>query len=280
MIPIIPEGDTTIFHFSFFILPRTLLRGINQEDKSDDMKQRVFTITENAPLTERVSLLRLRGDCSEIQRPGQFVDLALPGFFLRRPFSVCDWTGDELRLVYEQAGRGTARLRDLPAGEKLDLLTGLGNGFDLSRAGDAPLLVGGGSGVSPLLGLARRLRKQGVRPHVILGFGRVEDLFLTEDFYRLGLSPTVTTEDGSFGIRGLVTAAMDVPHSFLYACGPLGMLRAVSEKSPAPGQLSLDARMGCGFGACMGCSIRTVNGPRRVCKDGPVFDKEELLWDD
>ena len=244
------------------------------------MKQRVFTIIENSPLTERVSLLRLRGDCSDIQSPGQFVNLALPGFFLRRPFSVCDWTGDELRLVYEQAGQGTAQLRALPAGEKLDLLTGLGKGFDLSRAGDAPLLVGGGTGVSPLLGLAKRLRKQGVRPQVILGFSRAEEIFLTEDFYRLGLTPTITTEDGSFGIRGLVTTAMDVPHSFLYTCGPMGMLRAVSEASPAPGQLSLDARMGCGFGACMGCTIQTVHGPKRVCKDGPVFDKEELKWDD
>jgi dihydroorotate dehydrogenase electron transfer subunit len=244
------------------------------------MKQRVFTITDNAPLTERVSLLRLRGDCSAIERPGQFVELALPGFFLRRPFSVCDWEGDELRLVYEQAGKGTELLRGLPAGEKLDLLTGLGNGFDLRRAGDAPLLIGGGSGVSPLLGLARRLLRHGCAPQILLGFNTRDDLILLDDFFRLGLAPSVTTVDGSFGIRGFVTAAMEQPHSFFYACGPLEMLRAVCEKSPAPGQLSLDARMGCGFGACMGCTIQTVRGPKRVCKDGPVFDKEDLLWAD
>ena len=244
------------------------------------MKQSFFTITENSPLTERVSLLRLRGDCSALENPGQFVELALPGFFLRRPFSVCDWTENELRLVYEQVGKGTALLRSLPVGEKLDLLTGLGKGFDLSRTGDRPLLIGGGSGVSPLLGLARRLQDRGARPQVILGFGRAEELFLLDDFYRLGLAPTVTTNDGSFGIRGFVTEAMTIPHSFFYACGPLPMLRAVCEKSPATGQVSLDARMGCGFGACMGCTIRTANGPRRVCKDGPVFDKEALLWED
>ena len=244
------------------------------------MKQGIFTIQENLPLTERFSLLRLEGDCSAIHTPGQFVDLALPGHFLRRPFSVCDWDEGRFTLVVEQAGRGTALLRALPVGAELDVLTGLGNGFDLSRAGERPLLVGGGSGVSPLLGLARRLAETGVTPHVILGFPGREDLILLEDFYRLGLAPTVTTDDGSFGIRGRVTDAMDLPHSFFYACGPAPMLRAVCEKSPAPGQVSLDARMGCGFGACMGCTIQTVSGPRRVCKDGPVFEKEALLWED
>ena len=244
------------------------------------MKQGLFTILENTPLTGQVSLLRLRGDCSALERPGQFVELALPGLFLRRPFSVCDWDKGELRLICEQVGKGTSLLRSLPEGAELDLLTGLGNGFDLRRAGERPLLIGGGSGVSPLLGLARRLLDAGVHPQVILGFGRAEDLFLLEDFYRLGLAPTICTEDGSFGIRGRVTEAMDVPHSFFYACGPLPMLRAVCERSSASGQLSLDARMGCGFGACMGCTIPTADGPKRVCRDGPVFEKEALLWED
>ena len=244
------------------------------------MKQGIFTIQENVPLAERFSLLRLHGDCSDIRAPGQFVQLSLPGLFLRRPFSVCDWEESSLTLVYEQVGRGTELLRHLPVGTELDVLTGLGNGFDMDRAGDRPLLIGGGSGVSPLLGLARRLQERGVQPHVILGFTRREDLILLDSFYRIGLSPTVTTDDGSFGIHGRVTDAMDLPHSSFYACGPLPMLRAVCEQSPVSGQLSLDARMGCGFGACMGCTIRTVSGPRRICKDGPVFDKEELLWTD
>ena len=244
------------------------------------MKQAIFTLTENEALTARFSRLRLRGDCSCIEEPGQFVSLSLPGFFLRRPFSVCDWDGDGFSLIVEQVGKGTALLRGLRPGTELDVLSGLGKGFDLSRAGASPLLVGGGSGVSPLLGLARRLLERGAAPQVILGFNTREDLILLDEFFRLGLAPSVTTADGSFGLKGFVTAAMDRPHSFFYACGPEAMLRAVCERSPVSGQLSFDARMGCGFGACMGCTKMTRSGPRRVCKDGPVFDKEELLWDD
>ena len=244
------------------------------------MKQSVFTLTENEALTARFSLLRLRGDCSAIEGPGQFVTLSLPGFFLRRPFSVCDWDEHSFSLIVEEAGKGTALLRSLKVGTKLDVLTGLGKGFDLAKAGDTPLLIGGGSGVSPLLGLAKRLLAQGASPRVILGFPNREDLILLDEFFRLGLAPTVTTDDGSFGIRGRVTEAMDLPHSFFYSCGPAPMLRAVCEASPVSGQVSLDARMGCGFGACMGCTIQTASGPRRVCKDGPVFDKEELQWTD
>ena len=241
------------------------------------MKQILSAILENTPLTERVSRLRLRG--GDFERPGQFVSLSLPGFFLRRPFSVSDWDGESFTLHYEVVGRGTELLRSLEPGVTLDVLCSLGNGFDLSRAGDRPLLIGGGSGVSPLLGLARRLLEQGVHPHVILGFQTRDDIFLTEDFYRLGLAPTVTTEDGSFGIRGFVTEAMSLPHSFFYTCGPEAMMRAVCARTSADGQLSFDARMGCGFGACMGCTRQTKKGPRRVCKDGPVFDKEDVLWE-
>ena len=244
------------------------------------MKQSVFTLIENEALTACFSLLRLRGDCSAIECPGQFVSLSLPGFFLRRPFSVCDWDEQSFSLIVEEAGKGTELLRSLKVGTKLDVLTGLGKGFDLVKSGDAPLLIGGGSGVSPLLGLAKGLLAQGASPRVILGFPSREDLILLDEFFRLGLAPTVTTDDGSFGIRGRVTEAMDLPHSFFYACGPAPMLRAVCEASPASGEVSLDARMGCGFGACMGCTIQTVKGPRRVCKDGPVFGKEELRWTD
>ncbi len=244
------------------------------------MNQGIFRLSENRALNARFSRLVLEGDCSAIQKPGQFVTLSLPGFFLRRPFSVCDWGRSRFSLIVEQAGRGTELLRSLEPGTRLDVLTGLGNGFDLDRAGDSPLLVGGGSGASPLLGLARRLLERGCAPQVVLGFGTREDLILLDDFFALGLAPSVATEDGSFGLRGYVTEAMPKAHSFFYACGPEGMLRAVCEKSPAGGQLSLDARMGCGFGACMGCTRQTVGGPRRVCRDGPVFDKEELLWED
>ena len=243
------------------------------------MKQGLFTITENTPLTASVARLRLRGDTTGITAPGQFVHVGIPALFLRRPFSVCDWDAESLTLLYETVGKGTACLRALPLGTELDLLTGLGNGFDLSTAGQTPLLVGGGTGLSPLYGLAKRLLEQGAEPRVVLGFRSSEDMFALRGFHALGLYPSVTTEDGSFGIRGFVTAAMDLPHSYLYACGPEAMLRAVAEKSEAGAQLSFDVRMGCGFGACMGCTKQTVNGPRRVCRDGPVFRKEELLWD-
>ena len=245
------------------------------------MKQGIFCIRENTPLNHRYSRLVLEGDSTAITAPGQFADLSLPGFFLRRPFSVCDWHGETLSLVYETVGRGTEALKELPAGTGLDVLTGLGNGFDLSRAGDEPLLVGGGSGVSPLLGLARRLLAEGRHPQLLLGFASREEVVLLEDFRRLGLPPTVCTVDGSFGLKGLVTDAMaGLSPSFFYACGPEPMLRAVSEVSEVDGELSFDARMGCGFGVCMGCTRLTVDGPKRVCRDGPVFKKEAIAWED
>ena len=244
------------------------------------MKQGLFTVLENRALNARFSYLRLGGDCSAFTFPGQFVSLALPGFFLRRPFSVCDWEDDRFSLLYEAVGRGTEQMRTLQPGSELDVLTGLGNGFTLSDAGDTPLLVGGGSGVSPLCGLARRLVENGITPRVILGFNTKDDIVLPDAFTALGLSPLVTTVDGSLGIPGFVTDAMTVPHSSFYTCGPEKMMKAVAEKSPVSGQLSFDARMGCGFGACMGCTRKTLSGPKRVCKDGPVFRKEEILWDD
>ncbi len=240
----------------------------------------LFTIAENTPLTPRVSRLRLLGDASAIDGPGQFVQIRIPGFSLRRPFSVGSKEQDSLTVCYQAVGTGTETLRGLPPGEQLDLLTGLGNCFDLSRAGQRPLLIGGGTGASPLLYLAKELISREIQAQVLLGFGTREDVFLLDEFQALGLSPIVTTADGSFGIPGLVTDAMVREHSFFYACGPLPMLRAVSRKSPVGGQMSLEARMGCGFGACMGCTIRTSRGPKRVCREGPVFDKEELLWED
>lgn len=243
------------------------------------MKQGLFSIRENVQLNARYARLVLEGDPSSITRPGQFANLSVPGCFLRRPFSVCDWDENSLTLVYEVVGKGTRTLRELAEGTELDVLTGLGNGFDLSRAGNAPLLVGGGSGASPLLGLARRLLAQGSQPHVILGFNTRAELMLLEEFCKLGLSPTVSTIDGSFGVKGFVTSAMTAEHSFFYTCGPEAMMHAVCKASPSDGQLSYDARMGCGFGACMGCTRQTVHGPMRVCRDGPVFDKEVILWE-
>ncbi len=243
------------------------------------MRNSIFTITINRPLTSSVYEMRLAGDTSGIL-PGQFVNVRVPGVYLRRPISVCGCGEGILTLVYKTVGRGTEAMAALRPGEPLDLLTGLGNGFDLSCAGPSPLLIGGGTGLSPLYGLARRLLEAGCEPRVILGFRSADDMFALRLFHALGLYPSVTTEDGSFGIRGFVTEAMSLPHSYLYACGPEAMLRAVSERSETGGQLSFDVRMGCGFGACMGCTKQTVNGPRRVCKDGPVFRKEEILWED
>ena len=245
------------------------------------MKQSVFSVKENLSLSPRMNRLRLLGDSSAITLPGQFVSLALPGFFLRRPFSVCDWDASGFSIVYEQVGKGTAAMRALKSGDMLDVLSGLGNGFDPDRAGSSPLLIGGGSGISPMLGLARRLLEKGLKPTVLFGCSTRDEVILLEDFRLLGLCPAVTTVDGSFGLRGLVTDAMrEREASFFYACGPEAMLRAVAELSPVDGQLSFDARMGCGFGACMGCTRLTRSGPKRICRDGPVFDREEIIWED
>ena len=244
------------------------------------MECKEFIITENRALTQRVNLLRMAGDTAGIDRPGQFVSLSLPGFFLRRPFSVCDRDGNGLTLLVERVGDGTSLLHALPAGTSLSVLTGLGNGFTAGLSGDKPLLIGGGTGLSPLFWLAKELTARGVKPTVLLGFRTAAEVFFEEEFCALGICPLLFTEDGSAGRKGLVTEAVpEIDCSMFYACGPEGMLRAVCEAAAAPGELAFDVRMGCGFGACMGCSRPTVNGRKRVCKDGPVFRKEEILWD-
>ncbi len=243
------------------------------------MKQGSFTIVENTPLTEKVSRLRLKGDCSAVGEPGQFVDLRLERLFLRRPLSVCDCEDGVLTLLYELAGAGTALLRTLPEGTELELLTGLGHGFDRSLAGERPLLIGGGTGASPLYGLAKGLIAEGRQVSVLLGFSTAAEVFYEKEFEALGADVTVCTEDGSRGLPGFVTAAMDRPYSFFYSCGPKAMLHAVCQSARTDGQLSLAVRMGCGFGACMGCRVETVSGDKRVCRDGPVFGKGEILWD-
>ena len=244
------------------------------------MRQGSFEITENARIAEGIWRMRLRGDTSAITAPGQFVNLRLEGHYLRRPISVCDWEAGELTLIYKVLGKGTAEMTGFPAGKALDLLTGLGNGFSLPESGEAPLLIGGGVGIPPLYGLAKRLRAAGKRPKAVLGFNTEEEIFYEEEFRALGCEVVLATADGSRGLRGLVTDALPEDYSYSYTCGPEPMLRAVFRAAKGSGQLSFERRMGCGFGACMGCSCETVAGPKRICREGPVLRKEELLWED
>ncbi len=244
------------------------------------MKQGIFIVAENRPLTGKVSRLVLKGDASAIERPGQFVQLRLDGLYLRRPLSVCDRDEDSFTVLFETVGKGTEKLRDIEPGAKLDVLTGLGNGFDLNACGDAPLLIGGGTGVSPLYWLAKELVRQGKRPTALLGFNTAEEVFYEDEFHALGMETIVTTVDGSRGMKGFVTDAMGREHTDFFTCGPEAMMRTVCACSDKPGQLSFDKRMGCGFGACMGCTVKTKNGLKRICKDGPVLNREEVLWED
>ena len=243
-------------------------------------KQTQFSVLENTPLTASVYRMVLRGDTSAITAPGQFVNIALDGNFLRRPISVCDYDASTLTLIYKVVGSGTAQLSAMGGGT-LDILTGLGNGYDISTAGDAPVLIGGGVGVPPMYRLAKDLTAMGKTVSVILGFNTGSEIFLREEFEALGCKVIVTTADGSVGLRGFVTDALkDMDYSYFYACGPEPMLKAVYKASKTPGQMSFEERMGCGFGACMGCSCKTLTGYKRICKDGPVMKKEEIQWED
>ena len=243
------------------------------------MKQSLFEIIENRPLTETVYLMRLSGDTSDITASGQFVNLKLDGFFLRRPISVCDSEDGVLTLIYKVVGKGTEYMSTLPIGEKLDILTGLGNGYDLTVSGNKPLLVGGGVGVPPLYKLAKNLVKEGKDVTVILGFNTKSEIFWKEEFESAGAKVIVATVDGSEGVRGFVTDAMkDLDYTYFYSCGPEPMLKALYNASTTSGEMSFEERMGCGFGACMGCSCKTVTGNKRICKEGPVLKKEDIIW--
>ncbi len=243
------------------------------------MENRIFTVLANEPLTRDICRMTLEGDTSAITAPGQFVNIKVEGFFLRRPISVCDWTPNSLTLIYKVVGQGTEALSRKASGEPLDLLTGLGNGYDAAPAGDSPLLIGGGVGVPPLYGLCKQLAEEGKRPTVILGFNTRDEVFYEEEFQALGATVKVTTVDGSYGGKGFVTDALDgVDYTYFYTCGPEPMLKAVYRATHTSGQFSFEERMGCGFGACMGCSCKTVTGYKRICKDGPVLRKEEILW--
>ena len=243
------------------------------------MKRVLLEIKENKPLTENVYKMKLIGDLSDITAPGQFVNIKLDGLYLRRPISVCDKEGNELTIIYKVVGKGTEQMSKLQNG-KLDVLVGLGNGYDLLTSGNEPLLIGGGVGVPPMYMLAKELIKQGKTVSVILGFNTEKEIFYKKEFELLGAKTTVTTVDGSAGIKGFVTNAMeDKDYSYFYTCGPEPMLKAVYNKSITSGQFSFEERMGCGFGACMGCSCKTLYGNKRICKDGPVLIKEEIIWE-
>ena len=242
------------------------------------MKQSIFKITGNEALTESVYKMTLSGDTSSIISPGQFVNLKLDGLYLRRPISVCDSEEGKLTLVYKVVGKGTEKMAQMKEGE-LDILTGLGNGYDLEKSGDAPLLIGGGVGVPPLYMLAKQLIAAGKKVTVILGFNTAEEIFYEEEFKNLGAEVFVTTVDGSKGIKGFVTDAMkNLDYTHIYTCGPEPMLKAIHTASKTGGSFSFEERMGCGFGACMGCSCKTITGYKRICKEGPVLQKEEILW--
>lgn len=244
------------------------------------MKQTIFEIKENTPLTSNVYKMVLCGDTGDITASGQFVNIKLDGFYLRRPISVCDCESGILTIIYKAVGKGTEAMAKMNIGEKLDVLTGLGNGYDLEKSGDSPLLLGGGVGVPPMYMLAKELIKQGKKVSVILGFNKKDEIFYEEEFKALGADVTVCTADGSYGVRGFVTDAMkDTQYSYFYTCGPEPMLKAIYSASKTSGQFSFEERMGCGFGACMGCSCKTVTGYKRICKDGPVLEKEEILWE-
>ncbi len=239
----------------------------------------LFTVTENIPLTKTVYRMQLRGDTSHITSPGQFVNLRLDGFYLRRPISVCDVADDLLTIIYKVVGHGTEYMSRLTVGAELSVLTGLGNGYDRTAAGDHPLLVGGGVGVPPLYCLARLLRESGKAVTVILGFNTKDEVFYEDEFRALGCEVIVTTADGSHGTKGFVTDAMgDFPYTYTYACGPEPMLKALYNTSVTDGEYSFEERMGCGFGACMGCSCKTKYGNKRICRDGPVLKKGEIIW--
>ncbi len=244
------------------------------------MKKGIFTVLTNQPLTDSVYKMTLSGDTSAIERPGQFVNIQLDGLYLRRPISVCDVEDGILTIIYKVVGKGTKQMSSFTYGKELDLLSGLGNGYFTYYAGDKPLLIGGGVGVPPLYKLAKDLIKEGKTPTVIIGFNTVSEVFYKEAFEKLGVRVLVATADGSMGIKGFVTDAIKEvgEYSYVYTCGPEPMLKAVYNATNTSGEYSFEERMGCGFGACMGCTCKTKYGNKRICKDGPVLVKEEIIW--
>lgn len=243
------------------------------------MEQKIFVIKENTPLREGIYRLRLEGDSSAIKCPGQFASLMIEGSFLRRPFSVCSWDERGFEVVYKCVGEGTEKLSRTRVGEKIDALVGLGKGYELSRSGASPLLIGGGMGATPLYCLCRALVAQGKKPTVLLGFSSEREEILVKDFEALGVKPLIATVDGSLGHKGFVTELMKgIDYTYFYTCGPEAMFEAINAVAKTEGEFSFEARMGCGFGACMGCTCQTHRGGKRICKDGPVLERSEIIW--
>mgnify|MGYP001097872020 CR=1 FL=1 len=242
------------------------------------MTQGIYRVEYNRALAPGVWELRLSGDTSALTAPGQFINIKLDGFYLRRPISVCDWDGEGITVIYKVVGKGTAALSSVEPGQDLDILCGLGNGFDVSKCGRRTLAIGGGAGVPPMYALAKALLAAGKTPIAILGFNKKDEVFYEDRFRALGVETAVTTADGSHGQKGFVTDALPETYDFYCACGPIPMLKAVYDAAPTSGLLSFEERMGCGFGACMGCTCKTKYGNKRICKDGPVLEKEEVIW--
>lgn len=240
-------------------------------------KQDIYEIISNTPLTKDVYKMILKGDTQYITAPGQFINLKLEGKFLRRPISVCDYDGETVTIIYKVVGEGTKQMSEMRAGEKIDCITGLGNGYDISKS-KKPLVIGGGVGVPPMYNLTKCLIEAGQKPTVILGFNTKSEIFYEEEFKALGAEVIVATADGSYGVKGFVTDAMPEDYDYFYTCGPMPMFRAIENKAKTSGQYSFEERMGCGFGACMGCSCKTKYGYKRICKDGPVLEREEIIW--
>ena len=245
------------------------------------MRQGIFKITSNEKIARDIFKMTLAGDTSAITAPGQFVNIKLDGFFLRRPISVCDCVGENLTLIYKVVGRGTEQMSRMKNGDELDLLTGLGNGYNTKISGGSPMLVGGGVGVPPMYMLCKKLVAEGKKVTVVLGFNSKDDVFYEDEFRALGADVHISTADGTYGIKGFVTDVIkNLQYTFFYTCGPEPMFRAMHKMMKTPGQYSFEERMGCGFGACMGCSCKTLTGNKRICKEGPVMESEEIIWAD
>lgn len=243
------------------------------------MNQVMMKITDNIKIAEKTYFMSLEGDTSAITKPGQFINIKLDGFFLRRPISVCDCENGKLSIIYKVVGNGTKEMSELPVGAELDILSGLGNGYDTSKSGDCPVLIGGGVGVPPMYLLCKKLVSEGKKATVILGFNSEKEVFGVDEFKATGAEVYVTTADGSVGTKGFVTDVLkNLDYTYFYTCGPMPMFKAIESIAKTSGQYSFEERMGCGFGACMGCTCKTKYGNKRICKDGPVLEREEIVW--
>ena len=243
-------------------------------------KRDIYTVLENKKIAKDDFLMVLEGDTQYITAPGQFINILVEGFYLRRPISICDWDDKTITIIYKVVGKGTEAMAEMLPGKKLDILTGLGNGFTAKEGSEKPLVIGGGVGAPPMYGVAKHLMEKGAKPTVILGFTSKDDVFYEEEFKALGCEVYVTTNDGSYGTKGFVTDVIKnlEGYDYFYTCGPLPMLKAVAMGTECSGQLSFEERMGCGFGGCMGCSCKTLTGNKRICTEGPVLLKEEIIW--